>query len=35
VFVVGADGRIKARFEASVSYGELVPAVRSLLPGSG
>jgi hypothetical protein len=31
VFLVGADGRIKARFEASVSYGELVSAVRSTL----
>ena len=30
VFLVGADGRIKSRFEASVSYGELVSAVRSL-----
>ena len=29
VFLVGADGRIKSRFEASVSYGELVSAVRA------
>ena len=29
VFLVGADGRIKGRFEASVSYGELVSAVRA------
>jgi hypothetical protein len=34
VFVVGADGRIKSRFEASVSYGELVAAVRSMLRGA-
>jgi hypothetical protein len=33
VFVVGADGRIKSRFEASVSYGELVSAVSSMLRG--
>lgn len=33
VFVVGADGRIRSRFEASVSYGELVAAVRSVLRG--
>jgi hypothetical protein len=31
VFLVGADGRVKARFEASVSYGELASAVRSTL----
>ena len=31
VFLVGADGRIKARYEASVSYGELVSAVRTEL----
>ena len=31
VFVVGADGRVRSRFEASVSYGELVAAVRSML----
>jgi hypothetical protein len=31
VFLVGRDGRIKARFEASVSYGELAAAVRSTL----
>jgi hypothetical protein len=31
VFLVGRDGRIKARFEASVSYGELASAVRSTL----
>ena len=29
VFLVGADGRIKGGFEASVSYGELVSAVRA------
>jgi hypothetical protein len=33
VFVVGADGKIRSRFEASVSYGELVAAVRSMLRG--
>jgi hypothetical protein len=33
VFVVGADGRIRSRFEASVSYGELVAAVRPALRG--
>jgi hypothetical protein len=31
VFLVGGDGRIKARFEASVSYGELVSAIRTTL----
>jgi hypothetical protein len=31
VFLVGRDGRVKARFEASVSYGELAAAVRSKL----
>jgi hypothetical protein len=31
VFVVGHDGRIKARFEASVSVGELAAAVRALV----
>jgi hypothetical protein len=31
VFVVGADGRIRSRFEASVSYGELVASVRAML----
>ena len=30
VFLVGADGRIKSRFEASVSYGELVAAVQAM-----
>jgi hypothetical protein len=29
VFVVGRDGRIKARFEGSVSVGELTGAIRS------
>ena len=29
VFVVGRDGRIKARFEASVSVAELAAAVRA------
>jgi hypothetical protein len=33
VFLVGRDGRIKARFEASVSYGELAAAVRSTFLG--
>jgi hypothetical protein len=33
-FVVGADGRIKAKFEGSLSAGELARTVRSLLrPG--
>jgi hypothetical protein len=27
-FLVGADGRIKAKFEGSVSLGELVEAIR-------
>jgi hypothetical protein len=31
VFLVGADGRIKAKFEGSVSVAELVAAVRSRL----
>jgi hypothetical protein len=31
VFLVGRDGRVRARFEASVSYGELAAAVRSKL----
>jgi hypothetical protein len=30
-FLVGADGRIKARFEGSVSFGELASAVRQYL----
>ena len=30
VFLVGADGRIKSRFEASVSYGELVAAIQAM-----
>jgi hypothetical protein len=30
-FVVGRDGRIKAKFEGSVSSGELTAAVRILL----
>ena len=32
VFLVGADGRIKAKFEGSVSVAELTAAVRSRLP---
>jgi hypothetical protein len=28
--VVGEDGKIKSRFEASVSYGELVAAVQAM-----
>jgi hypothetical protein len=31
IFLVGADGRIKAKFEGSVSVAELVAAVRTLL----
>ena len=33
VFLVGRDGRIKARFEGSVSVEELAGAVRSRLLG--
>ncbi|HZT44811.1 MAG TPA: hypothetical protein VFA24_01420 [Gaiellaceae bacterium] len=33
VFVVGRDGRIKARFEASVSVSELAAAVRTVAAG--
>jgi hypothetical protein len=33
VFLVGRDGRIKARFEGSVSAGELERAVRTMLLG--
>ena len=29
VFLVGRDGRLKAKFEGSVSAGELVQAVRA------
>jgi hypothetical protein len=32
IFLVGADGRIKAKFEGSVSVPELTAAVRSRLP---
>ena len=31
VFLVGRDGRIKAKFEGSVSVGELTAAVRKHL----
>jgi hypothetical protein len=31
IFLVGADGRIKAKFEASVSVDELAAAVRRYL----
>jgi hypothetical protein len=31
-FVVGRDGRVKAKFEGSVSVQELESAVRRLLP---
>jgi hypothetical protein len=31
VFAVGRDGRVKGRFEASVSVAELAAAVRTLL----
>ena len=31
VFLVGADGRVKAKFEGSVSAAELAAAVRSKL----
>jgi glutathione peroxidase-family protein len=31
VFLVGRDGRIKARFEGSVSVAELEAAVRATL----
>ncbi len=34
-FVVGRDGRIKAKFEGSVSEGELTAAVRRHLAGGG
>src|SRR5205085_11327373 len=34
IFLVGADGRIKAKFEGSVSVAELGAAVRSRLPCS-
>ncbi len=33
IFLVGRDGRIKARFEGSVSVGELAEAVRRSLAG--
>ena len=31
VFLVGRDGRIKAKFEGAVSAGEVLAAVRSTL----
>ena len=31
VFLVGADGRVKAKFEGSVSAAELASAVRAKL----
>jgi hypothetical protein len=31
VFVVGADGRLKAKFEGSVSVDELTRAIKPLL----
>lgn len=34
IFLVGADGRIKAKFEGSVSTGELRQAVEALRPDS-
>jgi hypothetical protein len=33
IFLVGADGRIKAKFEGSVSVRELRRAVRTTLAG--
>jgi hypothetical protein len=33
VFLVGSDGRVKAKFEGSVSAGELAAAVREHLIG--
>ncbi len=34
IFVVGRDGRIKARFEGAVSVGELERAARTVFPSS-